>query len=88
MTMWCYAKAKDGEDGAAHPFKLQIETLGTDDYGDPVTSCTVQADTRADEIKRVKLPQGGNQRLVYEGIRGLFKDGAIGAWSPTASPLH
>jgi putative DNA primase/helicase len=75
---WKIAKAKDGEDGDARPFRLQVETLGIDDYGDPVTSCTVQADTRSDEIKRVKLPQGGNQRLVYEGIRGLFKDGAIG----------
>ena len=75
---WKVAKAKDGEDGDARPFRLQVETLGTDEYGDPVTSCTVQTDTRADDIKRVKLPQGGNQRLVYEGIRGLFKDGAIG----------
>jgi hypothetical protein len=83
---WKVAKAKDGEDGDARPFMLQVETLGTDEYGDPVTSCTVQADTRADDIKRVKLPQGGNQRLVYEGIRGLFKDGAIG--KPGAPPLR
>ncbi len=83
---WKVSKAKDGEDGEARPFKLQVETLGLDAYGDPVTSCTVQADTRADEIKRVKLPQGGNQRLVYEGIRGLFKDGAIG--KPGAPPLR
>lgn len=75
---WKVAKSKDGIDGDAHPFKLQIETLGTDDYGDPVTSCVVTADTNADDIKRVKLPQGGNQRLVYEGIRGLFKDGISG----------
>jgi putative DNA primase/helicase len=75
---WKVAKSKDGIDGDAHPFKLQIEALGIDDYGDPVTSCTVAADTSADEIKRVKLPQGGNQKLVYEGIRGLFKDGISG----------
>jgi hypothetical protein len=29
---WKVAKSKDGQDGDAHPFKLQIETLGTDDY--------------------------------------------------------
>jgi putative DNA primase/helicase len=84
---WRVAKSKDGEDGDAHPFRLQVETLGIDEYGDPVTSCTVQADTRVDEIKRVKLPQGGNQKLVYEGIRGLFKDGAIGkAGAPPLRP--
>ena len=83
---WKVAKSKDGADGDAHPFKLQIETLGIDDHDDPVTSCTVRVDTSADEVKRVKLPQGGNQRLVYEGIRGLFKDGISG--KPGAPPLR
>lgn len=83
---WKVAKSKDGIDGDAHLFKLQIETLGIDEYHDPVTSCTVRADTNTDDIKRVKLPQGGNQRLVYEGIRGLFKDGISG--KPGAPPLR
>lgn len=69
---WKVAKSKDGADGDAHPFKLHIEALGFDEYGDPVTSCTVRVDTNAQDVQRVKLPQGGNQRLVYEGIRGLF----------------
>lgn len=83
---WKVAKSKDGADGDAHPFRLEIKTLGIDDYDDPVTSCVVAADTSTDEIKRVKLPQGGNQRLVYEGIRGLFKDGISG--KPGAPPLR
>jgi hypothetical protein len=84
---WRVAKSKDGADGDAHPFRLNIETLGVDDYGDPVTSCVVMADTNADDVKRVKLPQGGNQRLVYEGIRNLFKDGISGkAGAPPLRP--
>ena len=75
---WKVAKAKDGEDGNVQPFRLRVEALGLDEYGDPITSCTVQADTRADEIKRVKVPQGGNQNLVYSAIRALFKDGISG----------
>ena len=75
---WRVAKSKDGADGDAQPFRLKVETLGVDEYGDPVTSCTVQADTRTDDVKRVKLPQGGNQRLVYNAIRSLFKDGISG----------
>ena len=75
---WKVAKSKDGADGDAHPFRLEIETLGTDAYGDPITSCTVRVDGSADYVKRVRLPQGGNQRLVYEGIRGMFKDGITG----------
>ena len=83
---WKVAKSKDGADGDAHPFKLHIEALGFDEYGDPVTSCTVRPDTNTQDVQRVKLPQGGNQRLVYEGIRNLFKDGISG--KPGAPPLR
>lgn len=83
---WKVAKAKDGADGDAHPFRLEIKTLRMDAYEEPITSCVVCLDTNADDIKRVKLPQGGNQRLVYEGIRGLFKDGISG--KPGAPPLR
>ena len=83
---WKVAKAKDGADGDAHPFRLEVKTLGIDLYEEPITSCVVCLDTSADDIKRVKLPQGGNQRLVYEGIRGLFKDGISG--KPGAPPLR
>ena len=83
---WRVAKAKDGQDGDAHPFKLHIETLGIDDYGDAVTSCVVMPDHAARDVRAVKVPQGGNQRLVYEGIRGLFKDGLSG--KPGAPPLR
>ena len=71
---------------AAQPFKLQIETLGTDDYGDAVTSCVVVADHAERDVKRVKVPQGGNQSLVYSAIRGMFKDGISG--KPGAPPLR
>jgi hypothetical protein len=83
---WKVAKSKDGEDGKVHPFRLAIETLGLDVYGEPITSCTVRPDTSAQDIKRAKVPQGGNQKLVYEAIRGLFKDGRVG--KPGAPPLR
>lgn len=83
---WKVAKAKDGQDGDARPFKLEIETLGIDEHGDPVTSCTVRADTSVADVQRVRVPQGGNQKLVYDGIRGLFKDGISG--KPGAPPLR
>ena len=75
---WKVAKSKDGQDGDAQPFKLQIETLGTDDYGDAITSCVVVRDTAAQDVRAVKLPQGGNQRLVLDALRPMFKDGMAG----------
>lgn len=83
---WRVSKSKDGGDGDTHQFRLQIETLGIDAYGDPVTSCTVRADSVSSDVRTVKVPQGGNQRLVYEGIRALFKDGVTG--KPGAPPLR
>ena len=83
---WKVAKSKDGQDGDAQPFKLQIETLGTDDYGDAVTSCVVVRDTAAQDVRAVKLPQGGNQRLVLDALRPMFKDGTTG--KPGAPPLR
>jgi putative DNA primase/helicase len=74
---WKVAKSKDGQDGDAQPFKLQIETLGTDDYGDAVTSCVVVADTGPREV-RAKLSGGSNQRLILDALRPLFKTGISG----------
>lgn len=70
---WKVAKSKDGEDEATHAFRLEVETIGTDEHGDPVTSCVVVPDTTAKEVKTAKLPRGGNQRLVLEALRPLFK---------------
>lgn len=82
---WRVAKSKDGADGDVKAFRLQVEMLGTDDYGDPITSCVVVADTGTQEVQRAKLPTGGNQRLVLDALRPMFKDGQLG--KPGAPPL-
>ncbi len=70
---WRVAKSKDGaDDGLAHPFKLAVVELGTDDHGDPITSCAVEADHTAQDVARVKLPQGGNQKLVMDALRTIL----------------
>jgi hypothetical protein len=38
----------------------------------------VVRDTAAQDVRAVKLPQGGNQRLVLDALRPMFKDGATG----------
>jgi hypothetical protein len=66
-------KAKDGAEGGAHPFRLAVVNLGEDDEGEPVSSCVVRRDTSAADVARVKLPRGGNQRIVLEALRPMFK---------------
>ncbi len=41
---WKVAKAKDGKDGEEHAFRLEVVEIGTDEDGDPVTSCVVVPD--------------------------------------------
>lgn len=40
---WSVAKAKDGADGNSHAFVLDVVRLGTDEDGDPITSCVVRS---------------------------------------------
>ena len=75
---WKLAKAKDGADGTAHPFRLEVVQLAPDSEGEPVSSCVVRRDTALDDIRAVKLPQGGNQKLALDALRPLFRTGAIG----------
>ena len=72
---WRTAKSKDGSDGDAHPFRLDVVELDTDDEGEPVTSCAIEPTERpAEGIRRAALPGGGNQRLAYDAIAAALKD--------------
>lgn len=85
---WRIAKAKDGQDGAVHPFRLELVELAPDDEGEPVSSCVVRPDEGATDIARVKLPQGGNQKLALEALRPLFTASAVfgNAGAPKVRP--
>lgn len=83
---WKVAKSKDGIDGESCPFKLAVEVLGTEPTGEAITSCVVVRDTAAQDVRAVKLPQGGNQRVILDALRPMFKDGTTG--KPGAPPLR
>ncbi len=71
---WLIAKSKDGEDGEAHPFKLDVVELGTDEDGEPITSCTVHPLEKVEEAKRRPLPpKSGNQRTVWDALGEIFR---------------
>lgn len=65
-------KSKDGADGDAYSFRLEVVQLGPDSDGEPVSSCVVRRDLSAADVAQVRLPQGGNQRVVLEALRPMF----------------
>ena len=87
---WRVAKAKDGKDGDAHAFRLDVVELGDDADGEPVTSCVVTPTAGAGEPdKRAKLPTGGtNQRAILDALRPMFKASLVfgKAAAPAARP--
>lgn len=72
---WAIDKAKDGSDGERRAFKLQVVEIGTDEDGEPVTSCVVVPDDAPADTRRLKLPQGSTQKIVYEAIGALLRKG-------------
>lgn len=73
---WKVAKAKDGQDGAEHPFRLEVVALGDDDEGEPATSCAVLPDDSPRDVTRSRLPKGGNQKVVFDALGELLRKSA------------
>lgn len=85
---WKIQKLKDGQDGKAHPFRLKVVDLGGDEDGNPITSCVLAtSDGGLDPMPpSVRLPKGGNQRIVYDALGPLFR--ASGAFGRGGAPMH
>ena len=73
---WKVAKSKDGADGEAHPFRLELVNLAPDDEGEPVTSCVVRRDESPENATRSRLPKGGNQKVVLDALGDLLRKSA------------
>jgi putative DNA primase/helicase len=66
---WTVAKSKDGEDGASHPFKLEVVTLGIDDDGDSITSCVVVDNPSEQALGMKKQKLGKNQTIALNALK-------------------
>ena len=64
---WVLEKSKDGEDGKGFSFRLEVQNLGADADGDPITSCTVERDHSA--IFAKPEPSGGQQKVALKAIK-------------------
>lgn len=65
---WVLAKSKDGEDGASHPFKLEVVLLGPDSDGDAITSCVIVANQSAQAIAKKVQTLGSNQAIALKAL--------------------
>jgi hypothetical protein len=83
---WRMEKAKDGEDGEGEAFRLSVVDLGTDDEGEPQTSCVVEPDESAERGPRLALPQGGNQKVVLNALREMV--GKVSTFGMHGAPNH
>lgn len=82
---WLIAKSKDGADGAAHPFNLDVVELGNDEDGDPITSCVVHpVEVVANSILRPLPPKSGNQRVAWNAIGEALRE--VGGGKPEGAP--
>ncbi len=71
---WKMAKSKDGEDGEAHPFRLEVVEVGTDEDGEAVTSCCIAPEENMGEgFRRVLPPKSGNQKIIWDALGPLLK---------------
>lgn len=70
---WSVYKSKDGSDGDAHPFHLDVVEIGEVD-GEPATSCVVRPQDGDDARGRRPLPpKAGHQRMVWDALGEPFK---------------
>jgi putative DNA primase/helicase len=70
---WRIAKAKDGDDSKAHPFKLEIVEIGEHDDGEAITSCVVVAEEHKAAFRRVLPPKSGNMRVIWDALGELLR---------------
>lgn len=81
---WAARKVKDGEAGKVHQFELQRVALGVDADGDEITSCIVAPlEPTAETVRRAKVPTGGNQRIIWDGIGELLR---VSPCAPAGAP--
>jgi len=70
-------KQRDHEGGQTFAFGLKTVHLGTDEDGDDVTSCVVEAEDAAEFTARAKLRKGigGNQKIIADAFDIIIGEG-------------
>ena len=83
--VWKVVKNKDGQDGQAYKFTLNIRVVGKDSYGADVTSCSVFASE--EPAGQDEKPLTDNQRYTLESLQAALEKEEgdsvhVDAWRP------
>lgn len=77
---WVIAKSKDDSMGDSFPFKLEIVSLGVDEFGDEITSCVAcPADANGSIFNNKQASLSGNQKIIFEALKAIFNQSSQGA---------
>ena len=71
---WALTKARESEDGEEFGFDLKSVVLGTDEDGDPITSCVIDAYPVSHRAQKMPMPKGTNQKMVFKIASGLLQN--------------
>ena len=83
--MYKRQKQRDLEPKEPFVFTLKVHELGSDEDGDPVTTCTIQeADPDDVADMQQKRPSGANQKVIVSAFKQLRAEGEGGP-NPTGA---
>lgn len=71
---WSIAKSKDDITGNSNPFKLEIVQIGTDEYGNEITSCIALFDSTKSINASKPISLGRNQKIALEQINKYLEN--------------
>jgi len=83
---WLLEKSKDGEDGKSFGFRLEIQYLGVDIDGDPISSCTVERDHSV--IFTKPEPTGGQQKTALKAIKQTLSNSVTNRMTVEAAVIE
>ena len=70
--VWTLLKSKDGKDGIAHPFRLEVIQLGVDQDGEEVSSCVATPDLNLATFQKSTQPKGPHQKIALNTLKNLL----------------
>ncbi len=77
IRTWGVGKLKDEKDFESFGFRLEQRVIGTDEDGEPETSCTVEPEDLTKKPQVLMGPKGSQQKPAYAALKNLIENSPI-----------